>query len=97
MPHLAGALHSTGRQVSSLSSPAANATAGEVIIVALAGPLRALSSSTSNDVVVGSNFTTDGFTSQNSGTGKLIALAIFTNATSVNNDGCALAAATSVS
>ncbi|CAL5229042.1 g12291 [Coccomyxa viridis] len=66
---------------------AANSTAGELIIIALASPLRALSSSTSNDVVVGSNFTTDGFTSQNSGTGKLIVLAIFTNATSVINAG----------
>ena len=74
-----------------MSCPAANSTAGEVIIIALASPLRALSSSTSNDVVVGSNFTTDGFTSQNSGTGKLIALTIFTNATSVSNAGYAIA------
>ena len=69
---------------------AANNSAGEVIIIALAGPLRAISSVTSNDVVVGSNFTTDSFTSQNSGTGKLIVLGIFTDAISVNSAGCAI-------
>jgi len=69
---------------------AANSTAGDVITVNVAGPLRAVLSSTSNDVVVGSNFTSDGFTSQNSGSGKLIALAMLTNSTSVSNSRCAL-------
>ena len=51
-----------GRQVSLMSCHAATSTAGELIVIALADSLRALSSSTSNDVVVGGNFTTDGFT-----------------------------------
>jgi len=68
---------------------AANSTAGNVITVIVAGPLKAVLSSTSNDVVVGSNFTSDGFTTQNSGSGKLIALAMLTNSTSVSNSGCA--------
>ena len=68
---------------------AENSTAGAIITVSVGGPLRSVSSASSNDVVIASNFSTDGFTSSNSGAGKLIALGILTPATNITNSLCA--------
>ena len=68
---------------------AENNTAGAIITVHVGGPLRSVSSASSNDVVIASNFSTDGFTSSNSGSGKLLALGILTPATNITNCLCA--------
>ena len=65
-----------------------NSTSGDVITIAVGGPLLAVWSAASNDVILASNFTSDTFISQNAGSGKLIALAVLTGGTTVNNTGC---------
>ena len=67
---------------------AGDSTSGDVITIAVGGPLLAVWSAASNDVILASNFTSDTFTSQNLGSGKLIALAVLTGHTIVSNTGC---------
>ena len=54
----------------------------------MGGPLLAAWSAASNDVILASNLTSDTFMSQSAGSGKLIALAVLTGGTTVNNTGC---------
>ena len=65
-----------------------NSTSGDVITIAVGGPLLAVWSAASNDVILASNFTSVAFLSQNAGSGKLIMLAVLTGGTAVNNTGC---------
>ena len=60
---------------------------GDVITISVGGPLLAVWSAASNDVIVASNFTSDTFISENLGSGKLIALAVLTDSTTVDNTG----------